>query len=124
MSMFALELCIIGYTLRNEPDMLLLLFAFLVLAAVGIRFTKRTFEIFGAWFSRTLLNHLGDPLKKRIAMKKWSDQSWQLVFHTACTIYEIIILRDETWWQDTTTCMLLIIVCLLILYSNMCVMIL
>ncbi|KUF89270.1 hypothetical protein AM588_10002152 [Phytophthora nicotianae] len=36
-------------------------------------------------------------------MKKWCDQSWQLVIHVSMTIFELYVLRDETWWQDTTT---------------------
>ncbi|KAJ0408497.1 hypothetical protein P43SY_006427 [Pythium insidiosum] len=98
---FFAELGLIGYTLRDEPDMLLMLLGLLVVVAIAVKITKTCFYYGGAFFSRTFLKHLGDPLKKRVTMKKWCDQSWQLAIHFSMTCFEIVVLRDETWWQDT-----------------------
>ncbi|TMW60692.1 hypothetical protein Poli38472_000734 [Pythium oligandrum] len=101
MSAFVAELGVVGYTLRNEPDMLLLLFVLLPVVAIAVWLTKMVFYYGGGFFSRKFLQHLGDPLKKRLAMKKWCDQSWQLAIHVSMAYFEFVVLRDETWWEDT-----------------------
>lgn len=97
------ELAVITHTLWKEKTMLYILIAMFFAVAFAVKVTKISFAIGGKWFSRTFLQHLGDPLKKSVALKKWCDQSWQLVIHVSMTIFELYVLRDETWWQDTTT---------------------
>jgi hypothetical protein len=100
---FFVELVVIAWTLRTEPDMLLLLFGLVVVVAAAVKVTKFVFFYGGGFFSRTVLAHLGDPLKKRLTMKKWCDQSWQLAIHVSMAYFEYVVLRDETWWSDTKT---------------------
>lgn len=102
-SLFFAELGVVGWTLRPEPDMLLLLLGLILVVAAAVKITKLTFFYGGAFLSRTVLAHLGDPLKKRVTMKKWCDQSWQLAIHVSMAYFEYIVLRDETWWHDTRT---------------------
>lgn len=91
------------YTFAKDKQMLYILIAMIVVVALAVRLTKTSFAIGGRWFSRTFLQHLNDPLKKTVALKKWCDQSWQLVIHVSMTIFELYVLRDEKWWQDQTT---------------------
>ena len=97
------ELGIILHTFAKEKQMLCILITMIVVVALAVRLTKTSFAIGGRWFSRTFLQHLDDPLKKKLALKKWCDQSWQLVIHVSMTIFELYVLRDEKWWQDQTT---------------------
>ncbi|TYZ67087.1 hypothetical protein PybrP1_009769 [[Pythium] brassicae (nom. inval.)] len=104
MLLLAVEVAVIGYTLlQNDREMLAYLLALLVVVAAAVAITKRAFAVGGGWFSRTFLQHLGDPLKKAVTMKKWCDQSWQLVIHASMSLFELVVLADETWWHDTTT---------------------
>jgi ceramide synthetase len=104
MLIFATELVVIGSTLLDtDREMLAYLLALIVIVAIAVAVTKLVFATVGGWFSRTFLQHLGDPLKKAVTMKKWCDQSWQLVIHVSMTIFELIVMADETWWQDTTS---------------------
>jgi ceramide synthetase len=104
MALLVLELGVIAHTLRDDQEMFAYLLGLIVVVAIAVHVTKLVFAITGGWFSRTFLQHLGDPLKKSVTMKKWCDQSWQLVIHASMTVFELIVLKDETWWQDTTTC--------------------
>ena len=97
------ELAVITRTLWDEEHMLAILVVLVFAMALFVKVIKTVFAKGGGWFSRTFLQHLGDPLKKKVAMKKWCDQSWQLAIHVSMTIFELYVLRDETWWQDTTT---------------------
>ncbi|KAG6609224.1 Longevity-assurance protein (LAC1) [Phytophthora cinnamomi] len=102
-SLLMCELGVITHTLWDDQQMLAILVAMVFVVALAVKVTKTSFAIGGGWFSRTFLQHLGDPLKKAVTMKKWCDQSWQLAIHVSMTIFELYVLRDETWWQDTTT---------------------
>ncbi|KAI9907853.1 hypothetical protein PsorP6_004100 [Peronosclerospora sorghi] len=97
------EVGVITHTLWDDKIMLCILLAMFFGVALAVKLTKTTFAIGGRWFSRTFLQHLSDPLNKPITIKKWCDQSWQLAIHVSMTIFELYVLRDETWWQDTTT---------------------
>ena len=97
------ELGIIAHTLYDDEHMLSILAALVALMALVVKAIKTVFAMGGGWFSRTFLQHLGDPLKKTVTMKKWCDQSWQLAIHVSMTLFELYVLRGETWWQDTTT---------------------
>lgn len=44
-----------------------------------------------------------DPLKKKLPMRKFKDQSWQFVIHTSMTIYGVYLLRDNDWWENPAT---------------------
>jgi hypothetical protein len=99
-----LEMGVIVHTLWDDQQMLAILAAMIVVVAIAVNVTKTCFAVGGGWFSRTFLQHLGNPLRKAVTMKKWCDQSWQLVIHVTMTIFELVVLQDELWWQDTTTC--------------------
>ncbi|DBA03318.1 TPA: hypothetical protein N0F65_011677 [Lagenidium giganteum] len=103
MTLLTVEVGVIIHTLRNDLQLLGLLAALIVVVAVAVNVTKLCFRVGGGWFSRTYLKHLGNPLKKRTTMKKWCDQSWQLVIHTSMAVFEFMVMKDETWWQDTRT---------------------
>jgi ceramide synthetase len=67
------------------------------------------FRALGKWlsavtFAAGMVNGAQDPLKPRLQMKKWLDQSWQLLIHVSMTAMELWVLADEVWWQDTPTC--------------------
>ena len=64
-------------------------------------------RVVGGLMSRTLLAHLGDPLKKQKTMHKFQDQMWQLFVHVSMSAFEYYILFHEDggvkWWEDYTT---------------------
>ncbi|KAG9403046.1 Ceramide synthase 1 [Aphanomyces cochlioides] len=84
-------------------DLLVMLGGLIVLVAIAVWITKASFRAGGGYISRNFLKHLGDPLRKEVTMKKFCDQSWQLVIHASMTVLEIIVLREENWWNDTTS---------------------
>ncbi|OQS02492.1 hypothetical protein THRCLA_05134 [Thraustotheca clavata] len=84
-----------------EIELLLTLFGMVGVVAIAIYVVKAVFQAGGGYVSRTFLQHLGDPLKKKTTMKKFTDQAWQLAIHTSMTLLEIIVIMDETWWSDT-----------------------
>ncbi|RHY85534.1 hypothetical protein DYB35_003289 [Aphanomyces astaci] len=84
-------------------DLLGLLGGLLAVVAVAVGVTKRSFCVGGRYISQRFLKHLGDPLKKDVTMRKFTDQSWQLVIHASMTVLELYVLQDEAWWSDTTT---------------------
>jgi len=43
------------------------------------------------------------PLAARIQLKKWQEQTWQLVVHTSASLFEFMILSDEEWWSKPET---------------------
>lgn len=102
-SLLFLEMGVIVHTLWDDKRMLAILVGMFFAVAAAVKVTKVAFAVTGGWFSRTFLQHLGDPLKKAVTMKKWCDQSWQLVIHVSMTIFELVVLQDEPWWEDTTT---------------------
>lgn len=68
-------------------------------------------RIFGRWFSRTWLSDshhgmeadgsswLGDPLSHNLALKKFVDQGWQLVYHSLFAFWEYLLLRKYNWFE-------------------------
>ncbi|KAF0686248.1 Aste57867_21953 [Aphanomyces stellatus] len=86
-----------------DTDMLLVLAAFIVGVAIAVHVTKTVFAVGGRFVSNRFLAHLGDPLKKAMTMRKFTDQSWQLVIHVSMTIMELAVISDETWWEDTAS---------------------
>ncbi|CAK4080735.1 unnamed protein product [Aphanomyces euteiches] len=100
-SLVAVECVVICRILPQ--DLLLMLGGLIVVVAVAVWLTKATFRAGGGYISRRFLKHLGDPLRKEVTMKKFCDQSWQLVIHASMTILELVVIYDEPWWHDTTT---------------------
>ncbi|KAF0686250.1 Aste57867_21955 [Aphanomyces stellatus] len=100
-SLIAIECVVIYYVLPQ--DLFAMFVGLLFVVAFAVWLTKASFRIGGGYISRTFLKHLGDPLKKQVTMKKFTDQSWQLVIHASMTVLEFMVIREETWWQDTTT---------------------
>ena len=68
-------------------------------------------RIFGRWLSRTWLSDshhgmeangilcLGDPLSHNLALKKFVDQGWQLVYHSLFAFWEYLLLRKYNWFE-------------------------
>lgn len=104
------EMGLIVHTLWDDRQMLYILVGMIVVVTVAVKATKVSFAVTGGWFSRTFLQHLGDPLKKAVTMKKWCDQSWQLAIHVFMTVFELYVLQDEPWWEQTTssTCLIML----------------
>ncbi|KAF0686249.1 Aste57867_21954 [Aphanomyces stellatus] len=100
-SMVLVECIIVIHVFPN--NLLMMLAGLLVVVAAAVWLTKTSFRVGGAYVSRTFLQHLGDPLKKEVTMKKFTDQSWQLVIHASMTILELMVVHGEPWWDDTTT---------------------
>ncbi|CAK4080734.1 unnamed protein product [Aphanomyces euteiches] len=84
-------------------DLLLMLGGLIVVVAIAVWAIKAIFRAGGGYISRYHLKHLGDPLRKEVTMKKFCDQSWQLVIHASMTVLELAVIYDEPWWHDTTT---------------------
>ncbi|ETV82902.1 hypothetical protein H257_04675 [Aphanomyces astaci] len=100
-SLVAIE-CVVIYSVL--PQHLLAMFGgMLVVVAVAVWATKASFRVVGRFVSRHFLKHLGDPLRKEVTMRKFTDQSWQLMIHGSMSVLEYAVIRDETWWNDTTT---------------------
>lgn len=68
---------------------------------------KRLGGVLGAFFSRTILRHLGNPLGKMRNRRKFEDQFWQLCIHVGMTALEVYVLYyddgGEPWMDDYTT---------------------
>ncbi|OQS02487.1 hypothetical protein THRCLA_05131 [Thraustotheca clavata] len=90
------------FTLDQQYLPLLLLF--IVFVAIFIHVVKTFFGMTGTWFSKTYLQHLGNPLRKKTALKKFCDQGWFLALHMSLSLADLFVLKDETWWHDTKTC--------------------
>lgn len=68
-------------------------------------------RIFGRWLSRTWLSDshhgmeadgsscLEDPLSHNLALKKFVDQGWQLVYHSLFAFWEYLLLRKFNWFE-------------------------
>eukprot|EP00040_Diaphanoeca_grandis_P021463 m.114403 g.114403 ORF g.114403 m.114403 type:complete len:378 (-) comp28346_c1_seq1:401-1534(-) len=89
------------YMLKGKPDDIYLLGILHALVVIAIFSTKGVARMLGGWFSRTYLP--GDPLQSRKTMKKFCDQSWQLMIHVSVTIGEVYILYYEDGGTDYAT---------------------
>lgn len=65
---------------------------------LGVEYCLR---IFGRWLSRTWLSdsHHEDPLSHNLALKKFVDQGWQLVYHSLFAFWEYLLLRKFNWFE-------------------------
>lgn len=102
-SIFFMEVMAIIYFFREDTTTLMALGTLVIIAAVCIKATKMIFSVGGFYFSKVCLRHLGHPLRKKTTMKKFEDQSWQLVIHVIMAIMEYYILNHETWWDEPLT---------------------
>ncbi|RHY32482.1 hypothetical protein DYB32_002530 [Aphanomyces invadans] len=75
-SMVAVE-CVVIYRVLPQ-NLLVMLGGMLVVVAIAVWVTKATFRVVGGYVSRNFLKYLGDPLRKEVTMRKFTDQSWQL----------------------------------------------
>lgn len=89
------------YAVSVKTEFVLFYLIALIGVAVGVKCSKGFFYYFGRFLSKYCLQHLGDPLKKKTTMKKWCDQSWQLMIHFTMAVCEYYLLSRETWWRDT-----------------------
>ncbi|KAF1317870.1 hypothetical protein FI667_g14487, partial [Globisporangium splendens] len=103
-ALLVVEVGVIAHVLLcSDHEKFAYLLGLIVFIAIAVHVTKVMLTVTGRWFSRTFLHHLGDPLKENVTMMKWRDQGWQLLLHFAMTIFDLVVLEDETWWQDTST---------------------
>jgi hypothetical protein len=86
---------------------LLFLFAVLCVAIDALVFrVKASSEWIGTRLSELVFAHdlvTERPLAARIQLKKWQEQTWQLVVHASASLFEIMILSDEEWWSKPET---------------------
>jgi hypothetical protein len=67
---------------------------------------KASSEWIGGRLSDLVFHHklvTEKPLAARIQLKKWQEQTWQLVVHAGASLFEIMILSDEEWWSKPET---------------------
>lgn len=86
----------------------LLFLACLVVVVVVIKATREVAQMVGRPFSKfrtydSLPEDCKDPLRKKLSMRKFKDQSWQLLVHVGMTMYELYLLRDNDWWENPAT---------------------
>jgi len=90
-----------GCPLESDAAVQALLVA-LVCAFAFVRICKFSARVLGGQLSRRVL--VNDPLKDPRTMRKFEDQTWQLVLHTTMTILELYILKVEdggkAWLED------------------------
>ncbi|CAE8618456.1 unnamed protein product [Polarella glacialis] len=84
---------------RMGSNVLVELITMMLCTAVCITCCKLGFPHIGRALSTS------DALKKPRNLRKFSDQSWQLMVHAGMTWYEIGIFRENgwEWWTDTRT---------------------
>ena len=103
--LFLLQVVIIVYEMWGRN--MLGLFAVLCIAIDALVFRVKAWsEWIGGRLSDLVADHgLVDerPLAAKIQLKKWQEQTWQLVVHASATIFEVAILSDEEWWQKPET---------------------
>jgi len=77
----------------------------LVAVIVVITGTRTVAQVAGRSISKWrnydgLPEDLRDPLRKKLQMRKFKDQSWQLLIHLSMTLYELYLLRDNDWFEN------------------------
>lgn len=87
------------------------LVAMTIIVTVLVLSVEYCLRIFGRWLSRTWLSDehhgmeagrascLGDPLSHNLALKKFVDQGWQLVYHSIFSFWEYLLLRKYNWFE-------------------------
>ena len=103
--LFLLQVVIIVYEMWGRN--MLGLFAVLCIAIDALVFRVKAWsEWIGGRLSDLVADHgLVDerPLAAKIQLKKWQEQTWQLVVHASASLFEIMILSDEEWWSKPET---------------------
>lgn len=99
---FAIECIGVWYCMASADNLLFFIMC-IVLADAIIRRFRDWGEAGGRWLS-TWLHRRGfvsvDPLSGPIQLKKWTNQSWQLIVHVVSTAIEFYILIQEPWYDD------------------------
>lgn len=81
----------------------------LVAVIVVINVTSVVSEVIGRQISKLrtydgIPEESKDPLRKKLGMRKFKAQCWQLLIHGGTTVWEIYLLRDQKdWWDNPTT---------------------
>jgi hypothetical protein len=105
-AIFFLEIALLLYSMF-EASMLVIFLVLLILSDSVISrlkdFGQFTGRVLSSWLFRNGFVDC-DPLSGKIQLKKWTNQSWQLAVHVACTLVELHILSSEPWYDDPTTC--------------------
>lgn len=103
------EVILVLSMLCKDMEMLVIFIVSVLLVGVLVKVTKVVFRYLGTFLCHRVLTQLGNPLRKKKTMKKWCDQSWQLVIHTSMAVMEYNILKHETWWTDTSSSRFIIV---------------
>eukprot|EP00943_MAST-04B_sp_MAST-4B-sp1_P002647 g2647.t1 len=106
--------------LSNKTDYYMLGFfaVSLVVVAFGTRcvaFCSKHFALFisNCRTGKNIPKDCRNPMKSKLALRKFSDQAWQLTIHTTMTMFEVYLLfvykdennhTSEQWWSDPVTC--------------------
>jgi TLC domain len=100
--LFLVELYYLSKAMYQRDLLWLFLFNLLIVDAVVHR-VKHLSKVFGLWLCNYLLKTgrlVKNPLLGKIQMKKWQEQSWQLVIHVFASLLGWYILSKQTWWSD------------------------
>lgn len=104
--LFLVECVFVGWDMYGK-SLLALFICMLFLTDAVVARVKGVSYVVGRWLSTTVYKRGmvdSDPLSGKINMKKWTDQSWQLIVHVGCAGLEGFILWQEPWLRDTRTC--------------------
>jgi len=96
---FILECIGCVWMMRDEPQYLLVLFGLLVVTAGAILFTKFVFRRLAVAID--VKGAMTGP-RGQYNLKKFEDQSWQLVIHVSMTIFACSVI-DWKWWTEHET---------------------
>jgi len=79
------------YTLRDRPWDLVEFFAYIAVTVFGIKACKNAFHNIG------LRIQTAERATKKRNIRKFRDQSWQLVLHVSMTLFELAIMVETDW---------------------------
>lgn len=88
------------YSLRHDVQSVAEFFLFIALTLIAIRVSKFVFHSVASFISTK------EAAKKSRNLRKFKDQSWQLVVHVLMTGLELALLAevDWKWLKDPTSC--------------------
>lgn len=93
------------YEFTTDWDLGLLFTGCLVGVMICIRATTMAATFFGRKLSEfrdtdSIPPSCRNPLKSKLAMRKFSDQAWQLLIHASMTVCEVFLLHGQPWWDN------------------------
>mmetsp|Transcript_34569 Transcript_34569/g.68001 ORF Transcript_34569/g.68001 Transcript_34569/m.68001 type:complete len:357 (-) Transcript_34569:1302-2372(-) len=99
----------LGYELLHDKDLGILFAVSFVGVIIAAQATVKVAIVVGRWISQARVSEsipisAQRPLKTKLAMRKFSDQAWQLMIHFSMTLYELYLLQGTEWWNSPGTC--------------------